>query len=282
MKPPSRGSSQSTSRTLVTRAVIWRPRMSKRMRSPRRRLRSRIPASIDTSGSPVVGELQNWPSTIFSFEARWSRQVMVNSRDRPPRPRTASTESRLTSRPVTPATRARATGSSRAEPRRVRASSSAWTPARWSPCTSTKNRSGASGRRSSDSRAASVRSTRWVARMKKQPRPTVTRITRVWCPGRPRPMTACRSGNQRTRDSGCTSRTKAAPAPTSAMADDDEPARDEGADPERSGLPGGQRREEDQHDHRGDRLERDRRGPTAAAPSWRRSPPSRRAAATAA
>ena len=54
--------------------------------------------------------------------------------------------------------------------------------------------------------------------MKKQPRPTVTRMTRVWCPGRPRPMTAWRSGNQRTRDSGCTSRTKAAPAPTRAIA----------------------------------------------------------------
>ena len=54
--------------------------------------------------------------------------------------------------------------------------------------------------------------------MKKQPRPTVTRMTRVWWPGRPSPMTAWRSGNHRTRASGCTRRTNAAPAPTRAMA----------------------------------------------------------------
>ena len=32
---------------------------------------------------------------------------------------------------------------------------------------------------------------------KKLPRPTASRMTRVWLPGRPRPITACRSGNQR-------------------------------------------------------------------------------------
>ena len=89
-----------------------------------------MPASIDTSGSPVVGESQNRPSTTFSFDDRRSRQVITNSRDRPPRPRTASTESRLTIRPLTPATRARATGSSRVEPFSVLAPSSASTPAR--------------------------------------------------------------------------------------------------------------------------------------------------------
>jgi hypothetical protein len=73
MNPPLRESFQSTSRTLDTRAVRMRPRMSKRIVSPTPMLkRSRIPISIETSGS-VPGPFQNWPLTTFSFGSSLSR-----------------------------------------------------------------------------------------------------------------------------------------------------------------------------------------------------------------
>ena len=73
MNPPLRESRQSTSRMLVTRALMTRPRMSNRIVSPTLIAnRSRMPFSTDTSGS-ADGPFQNSPSIMRSFASRWSR-----------------------------------------------------------------------------------------------------------------------------------------------------------------------------------------------------------------
>ena len=52
-------------------------------------------------------------------------------------------------------------------------------------------------RRSIENLASRLACSERMPSTKKQPSPTASRITRVWLPGRRRPITACRSGNQR-------------------------------------------------------------------------------------
>ncbi len=54
--------------------------------------------------------------------------------------------------------------------------------------------------------------------MKKVPRPTASRMTRVWLPGRTTCSTACRSANEREKRSGCTAQMSATPAACSTSA----------------------------------------------------------------
>ena len=74
--------------------------------------------------------------------------------------------------------------------------------------------------------------------MKNVPRPTASRMTRVWFPGRAMRSTACRSANERAWRSGCTARTSAGAGQMQHEGDRHEPAGQHEADGQRSRLPG--------------------------------------------
>ena len=77
--------------------------------------------------------------------------------------------------------------------------------------------------------------------MKKAPRPTASRMTRVWLPGRDRCSTAWRSGNDREFASGAISATSARPARCSTTASAAKPTQTTSPTLQRRRLPGGQR-----------------------------------------
>ena len=143
------------------------------------------------------------------------------------------------SRPRTATTRARSVGMNLAA-RRDRHSPRRGTPpvrSRWSCWMSMRNMSGALGpawmAKSRSRFACSLR----TPRMKNEPRPTASRMTRVWLPGRAMCSTACRSAKERAYRSGCTARTSAAPARCSTSATPTKPAGQHQPDLDRAGLP---------------------------------------------
>ena len=214
MKPPARKSRPVDSRMLVTRAVTMRPSTSKRIASPtlNLRTRSRRLSSIDTSGSPAGGPSSHHAPSIellvglevgpigdgeLARQAAAAAHVLValevDVASAHADDARAQHRNQLR-RGVVAVLRDRGARSRRrAAPAGCRAGTC---PARPRP----------SAARSRWSRfACSAR----TPRMKKVPRPTASRMTRVWLPGRARCSTACRSANERACRSGCTARTSA-------------------------------------------------------------------------
>ena len=71
------------------------------------------------------------------------------------------------------------------------------TPSRWSGWMSIRNMSGASSPTCTAKSRSRLACSARTPRMKKVPRPTASRMTRVWLPGRTTCSTACRSANER-------------------------------------------------------------------------------------
>ena len=168
--------------------------------------RSCSPRSIDTSGS---GELpcQNAPSTIRSLASRLSRYVMVYSRPSEPRARTSSKLSSV---------RDAAADARDARPQHRQQLPRPGAVRRIGQERAHAVQPGPAARRAGTCRRDS--SLTWIENsasrlacsdrtptMKNAPRPTASRITRVWLPGRDRCSTACRSGNDGAFASGARS-----------------------------------------------------------------------------
>ena len=245
MKPPARKSCQSTRRMLVTRAVIDAASTSKRHLvadvEPQRCAGS-PPRSTPRARRPAPARPTTRPAITFSLRLELR----------------AVGDGELARQAAAPAhllvaLERRRRGPSRR--RRGRAAPGSCCGGGASPfCASRKRgqrcRAGPAGCRSGTcparrarpaprSRAAGWPAATRTPRMKKVPRPTASRMTRVWLPGRAMCSTACRSANERAKRSGCTARTSATPARCSTNAVATKPPESIRPTLQRAGLPRG-------------------------------------------
>ena len=268
MKPPARKSCQSTRRTLVTRAVMTRPRTSKRIsiadveREPTRKLPSLLAIDVGCEETLLDRHLRlardigasphHSPSMTSSLASSCGRYVTVYSRASPPRPRTcfiaveihlaalhgddagAQRRDQLRRAARRRSTRRGRRPADRADPAGCR---SGTCRARRAPPGSAKSR-----RRF----ACSVR----TPRMKNAPRPTASRMTRVWLPGRAMCSTACRSANERRVAQRLDGPNEPGAGEVQDERSRDEPAREHQPDLERAGLPRGDRHQRRGHGRR--------------------------------